>query len=152
MDTDGEFRTFRTIFPGLQGADFRITSPRTRFYNCIAWAAGDTSRWWWPVSSRPSYWPQSAVRVLTLQAFREAFSTLGYLESDYAEQDEGFEKIAIFANGNDIPAHAARQLASGRWTSKLGRAEDIEHELRDLEGAVCGSVVLVMKRPSTGAT
>jgi hypothetical protein len=37
-------------------------------------------------------------------------------------------------------------LANGRWTNKLGKAEDIEHELRDLEGDFYGTVVLVMQR------
>jgi hypothetical protein len=42
--------------------------------------------------------------------------------------------------------HAARQLLSGKWTSKLGRWQDVEHEL---EGLVCdryGTVKQVMKR------
>jgi len=45
------------------------------------------------------------------------------------------------------PTHAARQLPSGRWSSKLGPMEDIEHELQDVTGSVYGSVVLVLKRP-----
>lgn len=36
------------LFPGLQGTSFEITSPRDRRYNCVAWAANDTRRWWWP--------------------------------------------------------------------------------------------------------
>jgi hypothetical protein len=47
------------------------------------------------------------------------------------------------------PLYAARQLPNGRWTSKLGEWEDIEHALHDLTGMVYGSVVLVMKRPRT---
>ena len=35
------------------------------------------------------------------------------------------------------------------WTSKLGRMEDLEHALRDLEGVVYGSVVLILKRRVT---
>jgi len=27
------------LFPGLRGADYRLSSPRDRRYNCIAWAA-----------------------------------------------------------------------------------------------------------------
>jgi hypothetical protein len=52
-----------------------------------------------------------------------------------------------------VPTHAARQVAADRWTSKLGELEDIEHSLRDLEGAVYGSVVQIMKRavPTDGA-
>jgi hypothetical protein len=46
--------------------------------------------------------------------------------------------------------HAARQLDNGKWTSKLGQLEDIEHEsLEALSGAVYGSVVQVLKKPTT---
>jgi len=45
-----------------------------------------------------------------------------------------------------VPLHVARQLPSGRWSSKLGALQDIEHDLHDLEGTEYGSVVLVMKR------
>jgi hypothetical protein len=41
--------------------------------------------------------------------------------------------IAFFVDGDGQLAHAARQLQSGRWTSKLGDLEDIEHDLRALE-------------------
>jgi hypothetical protein len=57
------------------------------------------------------------------------------------------EKVALFADPAGIPTHAARQLASGQWTSKLGQAEDIEHELRALEGEIYGVVALILKRP-----
>ena len=30
---------------------------------------------------------------------------------------------------------------------RLGKAEDVEHELHDLEGDIYGTVVLVMSRP-----
>jgi hypothetical protein len=36
---------------------------------------------------------------------------------------------------------------NGRWTSKMGILEDIEHALHDLEGIEYGVVALVMKRP-----
>ena len=36
------------IFPGLRNSAYRVTSPAARDYNCIAWAAGDATRWWWP--------------------------------------------------------------------------------------------------------
>ena len=32
------------LFPGLQVSTFQVTSPPTRDYNCIAWAAGDAMR------------------------------------------------------------------------------------------------------------
>lgn len=36
------------LFPGLRETEYTLTSPEDRGYNCIAWAAGDLSRWWWP--------------------------------------------------------------------------------------------------------
>jgi hypothetical protein len=35
-------------FPGLRTSSFRVTSPATRDYNCVAWAARDTAHWWRP--------------------------------------------------------------------------------------------------------
>ena len=46
-----------------------------------------------------------------------------------------------------VPLHAARHVPSGRWTSKLGELEDIEHALDGLEGTEYCSVVQIMKRP-----
>jgi hypothetical protein len=41
----------------------------------------------------------------------------------------------------------ARQLSNGKWTSKLGQDEDIEHEnLEGLVGEIYGSVVCIMKK------
>jgi hypothetical protein len=46
-----------------------------------------------------------------------------------------------------VYTHAARQLPSGKWTSKLGKGEDIEHDSPyDVGGGVYGEVMQVMKR------
>ena len=137
-------------FPGLARGGYRVTSPRDKRYNCIAWAAGDTRNWWWPVpEAKEVFWDSGVAPLETLPAFRDAFARLGYVVCEGDELEAGFEKIALFANNQGIPLHAARQLPSGRWTSKLGELEDIEHTLRDLEGEEYGSVALVMKRPSS---
>jgi hypothetical protein len=93
------------------------------------------------------YWPAGVLRDETLAGFQEAFASLGYTVCAGEELEAGFQKVALFADADAFPTHAARQLESGRWTSKLGELEDIEHALRDLEGVEYGSVVLVMKRP-----
>jgi hypothetical protein len=136
------------VFSGLVGTDYRVTSPRDGDYNCIAWAAADTQNWWWPSQDvGKEYWPPEVPRERTLDAFVAVFATLGYTVCEGEDPESGYEKIALFSDGNGRPTHAARQLVDGRWTSKLGKAEDIEHGLRGLEGAVYGSVVFVMKRP-----
>ena len=32
-------------FPSLRIGSYRITSPATPAYNCVAWAVGETERW-----------------------------------------------------------------------------------------------------------
>jgi len=133
-------------FPRLRGGNYQVTSPREDAYNCVAWAAGDTSRWWWPDDPR-GHWPDDIPRTETLEAFRDAFATLGYVVGTGEGVEPDFEKLALFADDQEVPRHVARQLPSGRWTSKLGLLEDIEHALHDLEGTAYGSVVLILKRP-----
>ncbi len=138
----------QTLFPRLRTTPFRITSPANAKYNCIAWAAEDASNWWWPHGdSPPVIWPPVAARELTLDAFATAFRTLGYVTGEDESLESGVEKVALFADLAGKPTHAARQLTSGRWTSKLGQAEDVEHELRALEGEIYGAVALILKRP-----
>src|SRR5262249_38721988 len=74
------------------------------------------------------------------------FATLGYVVWQDGSLEPVYEKVALFADDLDHPTHVARQLPSGRWTSKLGRAEDIEHDLHELEGALYGGVVLRTQR------
>lgn len=61
--------------------------------------------------------------------------------------EQGYEKVALYVDHDGKPTHAARQLPTGRWTSKLGKIEDIEHELEGIAGSVYGSVAKILKRP-----
>jgi hypothetical protein len=133
------------VFPGLRGQPYQITSPKDHRYNCIAFAAGDHRNWWWPDAVGEDIWPAGIARAETVEAFRDAFATVGYVVCDNDEVEPGYEKVALFALAG-VPKHATRQLPSGRWVSKLGPSEDIEHALHDLTVMVYGSVVLVMKR------
>ncbi len=81
-----------------------------------------------------------------MEAVTAAGESLGYKECEHADFEPGFEKLAIYAVG-DQPRHAARQLPGGKWTSKLGQGIDIEHTLEGLESELYGWVVKVMRRP-----
>jgi hypothetical protein len=133
-------------FPNLVPQSFEVTSNRSPFYNCIAWAANDTENWWWP-DIKDSYWPPGVPRVETLDAFEAAYGTLGYKRCDDGTLEDGFEKIAIYENA-DGPQHAAPQLSDGRWTSKLGPDEDIAHNTLDgVAGQLYGQPVRYLRRP-----
>ncbi len=131
-------------FPALSSSTYGITSEETPEYNCFAFAAGDDQRWWQPPPF--GYWPDDVPPEYSLSAFTTLYQRLGFESCDTVALEVGFEKIAIFASASGEPTHAARQLASGLWISKLGDWEDIEHELQALEGPAYGSVALIMKR------
>jgi hypothetical protein len=132
------------LFPGLRDSkDFEATSPATGEYNCIAWAAQDMRRFWWP--TYPGFWPESAPREETLEAFDAAYASLGYEVCASGDLEESFQKIALYIKEGK-PQHAARQLPTGRWTSKLGKSIDIQHGLKDLEGKLYGQVVRFYRR------
>jgi hypothetical protein len=138
-------------FPTLKRLGYSRTS-EPDCYNCIAYAAGDTRRNWWPGEYPPrsrDYWPPGIPNETTLNAFTRAFATVGYTPCRTGELEPGFEKVAIYAQGDEV-RHAARQQASGAWRSKLGQDEDIEHTWAGLEGPFYGTVVAFLKRPTVG--
>lgn len=95
------------------------------------------------------FWPDGVPREETIEAFVAAYKTKDYLPCDDMNTDlePGFEKIVIYVDANNEPTHAARQLQSGAWTSKLGDWEDIEHKTLACVGdGVYGTVAKVLKR------
>lgn len=135
------------IFPNLLVHGYSITSPLTTEYNCIAWAAGDTEAWWEPDPLYLYFWPDGIPREYSLDAYVYAYETVGYTVCQRPELADCCEKVAIYVNPNGKPTHAARQLNNGRWTSKLGKLEDIEHNtLEGLYGQTYGAVAVFMKR------
>ncbi|MHB8846284.1 MAG: DUF7689 domain-containing protein [Nitrospirota bacterium] len=134
-------------FPNLPLHGYDITSPATPDYNCIAWAAQDIDSWWWPDPFQIYYWPAEAPRDVTVDAFIKAYESQGFVVCQSPDYEVGWEKIAIYIDNSGLPTHAARQLNSGQWTSKLGRLEDIMHaRLDSLSGNVCGVVSIIMRR------
>jgi len=132
------------LFPKLKASNFRLTSRKTPFYNCIAFAVGIDDDWW---EYRRGYtWP-AAPRNPSVAAAIEVFLGQGFETCDNAYVELQWEKIAIFGDDEGY-THAARQLESGHWLSKLGKLHDIEHKLlEDLAGSDYGTVIQIMRRP-----
>ena len=87
-----------------------------------------------------------------MDAFVRAYETLGYSLCYDGGLQEGLEKIALYGirspDGTVTPTHAARQLRSGDWTSKLGTLEDLRHDtFDDVRGPVYGVTICFMSRP-----
>ncbi len=132
-------------FPNSKASPFEITSPSSGVYNCIAWALERTDEFFWPRRMRGFYWPHSIPLKETLAAFQKLFEEAGYEICQHGELESGFQKVAIFAE-NDRPTHAARQLANGFWTSKIGAWVDVQHTLQAMEGGFYGDVAMFLKR------
>ena len=133
-------------FPALSRTGYAMTSVATRRYNCVAWAANDENQWWWP-DRRGGFWPPDVPRELTQEAFLQAFATLGDAPCNSSYLEPGREKVAIYL-ANGLPAHAARQLSDGAWTSNCGRSEDIRHPRDGLAGDVYGQPAVFLARSS----
>jgi hypothetical protein len=137
---------FASGFPKLEPTNHSLTSPPTIDYNCIAWAAGEDDRWWWP-GTTDYYWPEDVPNVETVNAFLVAFSTLGYAPCADGTLEKDTEKVVLYVNAKGIPTHMARQLETGKWTSKLGRECDISHDTPEVISAgVYGLVSTFMAR------
>lgn len=150
MDTSKRISTIETIFPNLHKTGYGKTSEKTTQYNCIAWAAEDTSNWWWPVNGPNGYyWPAELPKNTEIKNFIKLYQiTGGYSICDSGELEKDYEKIVIYADTNNQVTHAARQKDDGTWTSKLGKLEDIAHRIPEgVSGNAYGRVVQYMKRP-----
>ena len=134
-----------TRFPKLTGdKSYVLTSDPSEDYNCFAFAAGMTNKWWGGIY----YWPHGVPIDESVRGTIRLYEHFGFQCCESPDLEDGFVKIALHARGDDVE-HAARQLPDGRWTSKLGPDEDIAHALDSLEGDFYGKVVQFMKKPIT---
>lgn len=132
-------------FPRLTPTNHRVTSPADETYNCTAWAAGVSGQWWqpgnvWPgPDTDPEYEPEALARV---------YQGIGFVPCPDGSLEPGCEKVALYSDDTGEWSHAARQLPTGKWTSKLGNMEDIEHDTpEDVAGGPYGEVFAYLKRP-----
>jgi hypothetical protein len=136
----------RSIFPNITEFNSKPTSPATGVYNCIAWAYGRDDGWFEPDPLEQYCWPISR-REYSIDAYKELFSSIGYIHCANASNEDGFLKIALYIDEKGQPTHAARQLEKGKWTSKLGFNIDIEHDSPEvLNGKKYGTAKVFMKR------
>src|SRR5216684_5426535 len=122
--------TFQRLAPN----SYELSSPKARRYNCIAWASKDITRKWdcfvFPLP--PAYhWPKNAIFGDDLNAFVSVFIVQGYELCPDGLLEDGYEKVVLYVDNFGEWQHAARQLVDGRWTSKMGDAEDITHQSPD---------------------
>lgn len=117
--------------PKLRPDNYRHASEATARYNCLAFANGDSRHLWEAGMHGGRYaWPLGIPD--TLDGWTKIFTDQGYELTDKRDIEEGFEKVAIYVDLEDLlPSHVA--ITDGRvWKSKIGRLQDIEHTTLDL--------------------
>ena len=128
-----------TGFPNLNVTNAKIIGPQTPTYNCIAWSLGITNRWEWPGN-----------KVTDFDQLNGRYGYKRMKALDFSPV-KGMEKIVLYGkkvDGRWEMTHQARQMPNGKWTSKLGKSNLIEHSTPDdLDGDSYGRPVAVYVRP-----
>ncbi len=141
-----ELDEMETWFPLLAGTEYSEESPVDDRYNCIAFAFGDIAQWWWPTKADGQYWPPGFTYSADVDVLVEIFESKGYAKCEDGELEPGYEKVAIYTLHGRFK-HAARQLRTGRWASKIGDFHDIEHvRAEHLNSTSYGKVSVYMRR------
>jgi len=163
MDLDTEANRARLIKFGNLSTDgnFHVISPETGAYNCIAWAMGFVDRWvdYIPSNSQhKKWWPKGISRSFMPDDLVSAFEAVGFEKCDDDNDEEGYEKVALYKRSpytdpisKEIKAegwtHAARVLSKDVYHSKMGPSFDIHHSSGDVfDGTNYGEVFQFMKR------
>jgi hypothetical protein len=136
------------LIPGAKGKYLRTSDPSIN-YNCLAWAVGADWAYFDPEQFCIGYfWPEGVEREWSIPAIRKVLSYFGFKEeSDNHDLEEGYIKVAVYVDEDEMPQHFARQLANGKWTSKCGDQIDIEHDtLECLECEDYGKARIYLKR------
>lgn len=131
-------------FPNSTSDNFIKSSEPTILYNCIAWAVGESHRWWQPARFR--FWPSGALYNTSKEALIDAYEKIGFEKCDNGKGEDGFLKVALYTKDNINYEHAARLEQDGKWKSKLGVDIDIDHSLEALENGLYGNIYQFMKK------
>ena len=84
---------------------------------------------------------------LRARLYRRA-AAVGFERAEGPASSESVALIALYVDFDGLVVHVARQEPDGKWRSKIGVLEDIEHDAPDaLEGGEYGSVACVLRRP-----
>lgn len=148
FDTRENRKTLILDFPNLRLDDrFRINSPRTSVYNCIAFALGLTDRWVDPSVNIPGHWwpPLQQSDPYSDKSLIEVFEFFGFTECEDNNIEDGYDKVALFGN-DDVWKHAAKIVDENLEHSKFGNCWDAYHKPESVFGPVYGYIYTYMKR------
>ena len=125
--------------------NFRLLSPFSYQYNCIAFAMGMLDRWV-DSSNIPWHWWPPVEKGTSVEHLKNAFRYFGFEECGMDDRiDDSYDKVAIYCVGNQW-THAARIVSDGIYHSKFGESYDGCHSRGNVLHAQYGAVCLIMRR------
>ena len=131
-------------FPQLAGEGYEIVGSPTDRYNCIAYAAGDASRWW--DHNENHHWPGYVSRSNSMESLKQVFLRLEFQPCNDSRMEGGYQKAALYER-EGAWEHTAVQMPNGRWRSKMGRGPVIEHQSPQfLSSYIYGEPTTYMRR------
>ena len=145
MDMPNDKAFLIVVFPNLANEAFEVVCSPSSTNNCIAYAAGDNTMWWG--TGYGFYWPSGINRSRHIKSLIALFEALGYTICSKPDMNPGYQKVALYANGENDWTHASLQMPNGRWRSKLGNGPLIEHRAPEsISGEVYGNVHTYMRK------
>lgn len=132
--TTAEDTFLRSKFPRLVTDDYCIIGPESPTYNCIAWTVSDNSQWIWNQVDSVYGDKDGKVSIADFDAF---YYAVQHLTPTTAPNSNSL--VALFATASG-PTHASiigmgsPDCGTVPYTSKLGKAWVLSHDLYQLEG------------------
>ncbi len=125
-----------------ENLNFIFTSKQTWEYNCVMWSLNRDDEWRDFFYSDDGYVNPDQ----SINPYVAYFQENGFETCENSSLEVGALKICIFSK-NGIFSHVSRQLQDGRWASKMGNYEDIEHLTEfDVSGLGYGSPDIYMQK------
>lgn len=149
-DSARESLTRADVFGDALKSDvnFRLLSPCSYQYNCIAYAMGMTDRWV-DYADIPWHWWPPVEKGASVEHLKNAFQYFGFEECGMDDNvDDLYDKVALYHIANQW-THAARIVAAGIYHSKFGASYDGCHSSGNVLQAKYGNVCLIMRRLKT---
>ncbi len=118
MDLPRSARFLTREFRRLSYAGFEIVGKPSKRYNCISYAAGDTTNPW--SHHEDDYWPEYATRSADIQSLVEVFAGLGFVQCQDSSLESCYEKVALYEE-RGVWTHAAYKRAADTGAAKWDR-------------------------------
>jgi hypothetical protein len=136
---------FDKDYPYLKG-NYTKTSDETILYNCVAYVLGEYDKIYSSYEEE-GIWIDGLEKTHTPKNYADFFKKIkGFEICKNADFDDKYEKIAIYGLEDEF-LHVAIQLQNGKWSSKIGEYEDIEHNsLKAVGGGRYGYPIIFMQR------